>query len=296
MFKNALVGVDGHDGGRDAIALATNLLSPGGELTLAHIYTGDPHIYRDTGDAYDIAASNHALDLLTVARDEAQTEANLQFREAASIGRGLHELAELQMSDLLVIGSCRRGLLGRVLVGDDTRAALNGAPCAVAIAPTGYSRTPAALRKIGVAYDGSPESVAAFEVGRALGHELGAQLSAFEAVPSTTRFGPGPLPLSDKIDPLVARARDRVAGLGGVEPYAGFGDRAEELGLYSASLDLLVMGSRGYGPIGRLVHGSTCHQLLRTARCALLVLPRSATAQSAFPLATGQTGMVASQG
>jgi hypothetical protein len=37
----------------------------------------------------------------------------------------------------------------------------------------------------------------------------------------------------------------------------------------------LVVGSRGYGPVGRLIHGSTSQQLARTARCPLLVLARS---------------------
>ena len=30
MFKNIIVGIDGRDGGRDAIALARSLLSPDG--------------------------------------------------------------------------------------------------------------------------------------------------------------------------------------------------------------------------------------------------------------------------
>jgi len=46
--------------------------------------------------------------------------------------------------------------------------------------------------------------------------------------------------------------------------------------MFSASVDLLVVGSRGYGPLGRLVHGSTSHRLARLARCPLLVLPRAA--------------------
>jgi Universal stress protein family len=54
------------------------------------------------------------------------------------------------------------------------------------------------------------------------------------------------------------------------------GGAAEELALYGASLDLLVIGSRGYGPVGRLVHGSTSRQLARAARCPVLVLARSA--------------------
>jgi nucleotide-binding universal stress UspA family protein len=67
-----------------------------------------------------------------------------------------------------------------------------------------------------------------------------------------------------------------VAQLEGVEPHAAYGQPAEELTLYSASLDLLVIGSRSYGPIGRLVHGSTAQHLARTARCPLLVLTRAA--------------------
>jgi hypothetical protein len=46
--------------------------------------------------------------------------------------------------------------------------------------------------------------------------------------------------------------------------------------VYSASLDLLIVGSRDYGPVGRFVHGSTTQQLARTARCPLLVLTRAA--------------------
>jgi nucleotide-binding universal stress UspA family protein len=62
--------------------------------------------------------------------------------------------------------------------------------------------------------------------------------------------------------------------LGGVEPHAAYGAAVEELTVYSASLDLLFVGSRGYGPIGRLMHGSTSLQLARTARCPLIVLTR----------------------
>ena len=43
---------------------------------------------------------------------------------------------------------------------------------------------------------------------------------------------------------LVAGARDRIAAFGDVEPHAAYGHPAEELAVYSASLDLLVVGSR----------------------------------------------------
>ena len=41
-------------------------------------------------------------------------------------------------------------------------------------------------------------------------------------------------------------------------------------------LDLLIVGSRGYGPIGRLFPGSVSRYLVRHATCPLLVLPRQA--------------------
>lgn len=47
--------------------------------------------------------------------------------------------------------------------------------------------------------------------------------------------------------------RGRIAALGGVEPHAAYGQPAGELTMYSASLDLLIVGSRGYG-LGRLIH------------------------------------------
>ena len=179
-----------------------------------------------------------------------------------AVGRGLHELAERQGADLVVVGSSGRGLLGRVAVGDHTRDALNGAPCAVAVAPAGYAQRPSAVRKIGVGYDGSPESKHALAVARELAAWLGAKVSAFEAV--TLPLDAGNV---GALDQLVESARSAIAELGDVDAHAAYGDPVEELALFGASVDLLIVGSRGYGPIGRLVHGSTSQRLVRSARC-----------------------------
>ena len=40
MFVKVLVGVDGLQGGRDAVALARILVAAAGEITLAHVYGG----------------------------------------------------------------------------------------------------------------------------------------------------------------------------------------------------------------------------------------------------------------
>src|SRR3954454_2698214 len=261
MFKHIVVGVDGREGGRDAVALARLLLPVGGELTLAYV---------------EASNGGRAEALLEAVRAQTGVEAHLRRYGSSSVGRGLHELCGVLGGDRLVIGSSRRGLLGRVLIGDDTSAALNGAACAIAIAPSNYSQQPRMTREIGVGYDGSPESEHALWVDRTLAVAWTAKLSALEAVslPSYAFVGPGAAYNAPQC--LVEDALERIAGLGGVEPHAAYGQPAEELALYSASLDLLIVGGRGYGPVGRLIHGSTSQQLAHTARCPLVVLTRAA--------------------
>ena len=149
MFRNVLVGVNGEEGGRDAIALARMLVTPDGELTVAHVFGSEPHELRGWSGPPMSDSREHAREVLERACTEADLEAHIRWHAASSVGRGLHELAEITEADLLVVGSSRRGLLGRVRLGDHTRAALNGAPCAVAVAPAGYSSEPSPLMRRG---------------------------------------------------------------------------------------------------------------------------------------------------
>jgi nucleotide-binding universal stress UspA family protein len=204
MFNNVVVGVGDHESWRDAIALAKQLLSGNGRLTLANIYVfeAEPRLSAGYGREVEAAERRRAAKLLQRARAEAGMPAAARWRGAASVGRGLRELADRLEADLLVVGMSRQGL-GRALRGDTVRAALNGAPCAVAIAPAGYAERPGEIRRVGMSHERS----------------------------------------------------------------------AKQLARNSGSADLLVVGSRAYGPLGRLVHRGTYRKLLRATRCPLLVLP-----------------------
>lgn len=276
MFTNVIAGVDERSGGRDALALARRLAAPAAHLTLVHVYPSERHPWRGTSLPYEAIEREDSLALLRRLREETGVAAELRSVGATSVGHGLHALAEHTGADLLVVGSSGRGIFGRVFLGDDTRGALNGAPCAVAIAPSGYDAEPELVREIGVAYNGSPESEMALSVARELAKQLDATLSAFEAVALPSAVAIGARSGGIAVDELVEQARERVSSLEGVIPHAAYGRAAEELAAYSASLDLLVVGSRGYGPAGRLIHGSTTLALARTVHCPLLVLPRAA--------------------
>jgi nucleotide-binding universal stress UspA family protein len=299
MFRQVLVGVDDDQGGRDAIALGKLLAGPDGALTFGHIFHADTSVPWGFQDPTKSQQEDESRQLLERIAGQAGISAHLRWHGAPSVGRGLHELAEAINADLLVVGSSRRALLGRVRLADDTRAALNAAPCAVAVAPAGYASEPTVVREIGVGYDGSPESERAVAVARALAAEPGTKLSAFQAVPlpvfgysglSTTR------PAGISVDDMVKKAREGIAALGGVEAHVTSGDPAEELTVYSASLDLLVVGSRSYGPVGRLIHGRVSEHLARTARCPLLVLPRGVGDAAATPASESRPDALAAAG
>jgi nucleotide-binding universal stress UspA family protein len=282
MFDNVIAALNDGPAALDAIALATDLIDPGGTLALAHVTRGDPRSHRASRTTSQASQRLVSLELIEAAAARADVTATPLTSVSRSVGRGLHELAEREHCDLLVVGSSGRAFFDRVVIGDDIRDALNGAPCAVAIAPSGYARHAAQLREIGVAYDGSPESEDALATARVLAAARSARVSAFEAVniPAGT-LGAYGVEFGEAIDAIVHTARERIDALGGVEAHAAYGPVIDELALYSASVDLLVVGSRGYGPIGRLVHGSTSMGLARAARCPLLVLPRGLPAAPA---------------
>jgi nucleotide-binding universal stress UspA family protein len=76
------------------------------------------------------------------------------------------------------------------------------------------------------------------------------------------------------IDELTKRHSQELAQLDGVEGAVIYGGPREDLVQAGNDLDLLIVGSRGYGPIGRLLHGSVSRYLIGRVTCPLLVLPR----------------------
>jgi len=280
MFDNVLVGVDGSSGARDAVALAMQLIDSQGKLTLAHVRSGElnpthaitPGLIRE-----EHAASQQ---LLEGERAGAEIDTELMSIVGLSVGRALHEQAETQNADLLVVGSSSRGAIGRAMLGDDTRCALNGAPCAVAIAAHGFSGQ-STVARVGVAYNASPESEAALMVARALANVNGAVVHALEVV-SIPVYGVGlfATPIPETMGEVMDQTNRRLSSLPGVKARAVYGFAGEELAAFGDELDILIVGSRSYGPLKRLVLGSTSDYLERHARCSLLVLPRGLASDS----------------
>lgn len=269
-----VVGVDGREGGRDAVALSTVLAFPG-QPTLVHAYRPMP----GGGERAHAAA----MAILEAEHAALGRPARLEAIADASPARALQREATRCGADLIVVGSGHRGPLGRALLGDVSRGTLQHAPCAVAVAARGLHRAPPALRVIGVGYDGTDEAREALELADRIAHGVRARVELVAvAVPPP---GPGDPAHAPFVDPRgwlreeEARAHQLVAeGLAGLrspaDGRAETGLAAERLEELSRRVDLLVVGSRRWGPVRRVLAGSTADRLLHRAACSVLVAPR----------------------
>jgi nucleotide-binding universal stress UspA family protein len=283
VFNTIIVGVDAREGGRDALALADRLAQVfGGHLIAVHAYPYDYYISRGSSD-FEAAIHKAAMETLESELQRAGVTALPIASAQDSPGHALHRAAEDNQADLIVVGSAHRGRIGRVLAGDVTAGTLHGAPCPVLVAPRGYAEHGGELKTIGVGFDGSPESRAALDLARTIAEAAGARLRVIDVVVPTEPTGPFAGDRSDwtehariKREAAEERLEAVLAELGDI---AGgdiaFGDPARELSHEGHYLDLLITGSRGYGPVRRLMLGSTSSKLVHDAPCPVLVLART---------------------
>ncbi len=277
MFTNVLIGTDGRQGGRDAVALARELAAPQATFTLAHVY--DTFLGTGAGGAV-LAPRAASQQLLERERELAGLDAQLEARGERRIGHGLHEIAEETRADLLVVGSTRHALLGRVLLGDDCRAALDGAACAIAIPPRGYALVQHDLRRLGVGYDASPESERALSTARELAALHGGEIRALRVISLQDVREERPIPADwpQAIDELIERQTKQLGKIDGVAVGVRYGGPREDLVQFGKDLDLLIVGSHAQGPLGRVFHGSVSRYLAGHVACPLLVLPPEVSA------------------
>jgi nucleotide-binding universal stress UspA family protein len=283
MTGPILAGVDGTGSGLDAVALAARLARATGDpLLVACVYPSPP---RSGGD--DDAAREPAAKALEPVQ-ELLGGLTVQYRTAASSSpaRGLAELAEQEDAAIVVVGSHRSGAFGRVVSGSTAERLLHGSGCPVAVAPRGYRRRgEGELRGIGVAFVDTPDGREAVGHAAALAARTGLPLTLFSVVTvHHSWFVPEAVRPEEETVPVEVRkeyqeALDRaLAGLPGGVRATGellYGEVVDELSVVDErGVDLLVCGSRGYGPVRRVLLGTVSAALVRQASVPVLVVPR----------------------
>jgi nucleotide-binding universal stress UspA family protein len=273
-----LVGYDG-PGSRDALALAKAFCETGGaELTVASVRPYWPAL---------VGVENFPMvveeDEKWIRRGATKVLGTIPFSARVLAGghetAGLKELAEVEGADVIILGSTHRGPVGRVCPGSVGERVLDGAPCAVAVAPDGLADGDASIHQIAVGYDGSRASTVALRHAIGLAERLHASLLVLGAVEISLGLAGYETRQSKELQQArmeqhLQHALEMVPSTIEAQSRLLFGAPSRALVDAPNDTDLLVLGSRGnYGVVQRLVLGTVGTAAMRGATCPTLITP-----------------------
>jgi nucleotide-binding universal stress UspA family protein len=259
------VGIDGSSRGDDAFAFAL-ALARAIRTGLLLVHAHGPDVDRE-----------HARAILAE-REERAAGVPVEVVAYADPlpARALVRVAAARRAAVIVVGPSHRAGLGLVLPGSTGQQLLAEAARAVAVVPHGWR--PAEdrpLHHVGIGYDDTAEARAALRSAVALTRALGGSLDVMRAF-----WSAHPRDVAGYAD-LEARVQ---AGLGAVvqdlpedvDAHARvlFNDPGKALVARSHELDLLLLGSRGKGPLASIWAGSVSSHVIREAACPVIVVPR----------------------
>ncbi len=279
------VGIDGFPEGRDAAALGHLLAqATGADLMLVAVHS--PALLPAPPELSFISQRQEAQRILREVRATEAPDSRTATASDISVPRALLRVVRRHHCDLLVVGSTREGLEGRVQIGDRTRQLLGQFKCALAVAPRGIHADPPRLCRVGVGYDGGPESEAALALAASIALGAGAELRVQAVVDDRlppfawSRVG-GILAtewdeaVEDEMDQIRKQAAEAARQTPApVDVAVARGRPSDALLKLSETVDILVIGSRRWGPTKRLLLGSTGEALMHGAGCPVLAVPR----------------------
>ena len=286
--RNVIIAYDGRPNGNDALALGKQFCEVLAATPVLFICVQFPSYVADPSERELESAVDTATKPLF--EDAKARLAPLPVETRGVLGESpalqLQELAEDLTPLAIVVGSGHRGALGRVLLGSVGEKLLSVSPCPVAVAPRGYSaRCGEHLLQIGVAVDGGEEANRALTHAIGLAERLHASLTILSVL-GLPPIGLGGFPSAPVGDlgriqrkhtaQVLEAASARVPKGVPVKVQRLEGDPAQSLARASEEFDLMLIGSRGHGPLRRVLLGSVSVPLMRAARCPLMITPREA--------------------
>jgi nucleotide-binding universal stress UspA family protein len=288
-----LLATDGSEDARKATAWLRELPLPAATTIRVVGVAHYPHSALDITPVHDFnravrAATQHAAD---AARAMLTEKGTVESRVAEGEPREtIIRLASDWPADLTVVGARGLGAVGRFFLGSVSTSVLHGVPGAVAV----VRGTPRRPSRVVVACDGSPDGLEAvrFLGTLPLGRGTAVRMLGVVTPPPVPASGPEMLamPWPPTVDAFIDEQRTALDGvlsraaealgpeIGHVERSVVVGHPAGEI-LRAADedgVDLVVVGARGLGPLGRLVLGSVSDRVVHHAPCPVLVVKAKA--------------------
>ena len=276
-------GADGSDEGRDAVALAAGLASlTGAGLSLVNVFPTT--LFPTTGTDDRATLRKQADESLRRDRDELAPDAIIHSVPDLSVSRALMHFAQETHVDMVVIGSTPDAPPGRARIGRRGRQLLHDMPFALALAPRGSRTRTFEVGRVGLGDDGGHEAEVARELAlklcRAAGGTLVIKSVIDDNYPLFSGLAPTALPeyedgLEQERSQAHSKLEQQVAELDvPTEISTVLGDPGHELRSLSDDVDLIVVGSRRWGLVARVVTGGVGETLVADAGCAVVIVPR----------------------
>lgn len=286
MFKHIVIGCDGRPEGRDAVALGA-AIARGTEATLSLVGVFPTTLLPVAGSTDRKTLRAQATHGLRRERDLLAPGALIHAVADTSVPRALRHYAQHWQADLVIVGSSSSAATGHVMIGRRSRQLLYDAPFALGLAARGLHERSHELRAVGVGYDGGREAEEALATAAELARGADARLVVRRVVedqaPILTReewigavdWTHDRMWEDARREALVEAetAAARLAARADVS--ATLGDPGYDLRALSETVDLLVVGSRRWGPGARLVSGGVGETLVSHAGCSILIVPRA---------------------
>jgi nucleotide-binding universal stress UspA family protein len=278
-----LVGYDGSEASRSATRLTAELAgATGADVIAITAYPPIPLALAPGAPALADAELEASLRRQAEERLDTLDVPGVDVRRAlpGPAARALVESAEREGAALIAVGVTHRGALGRMAPGSVAERLLHGAGCPVLVVPADAPDRP--IHTIAVAYDDGREARVALEEARALATRLDAELVLLAVAEPRLIQGAWVVPESYVfLEPRVREQLERRFARAAEEAGASLRimDGAAGRSLVEAAghdVDLLVCGSRGYGPVRSVLAGSVSRHLVDHAPCPVMVVPRGA--------------------
>jgi nucleotide-binding universal stress UspA family protein len=221
--------------------------------------------------------------------DEARVPVETQIRDGQP-WREIQAMAEGLPADLVVMGTHGTGGFERLLLGSVTEKVLRRLPCPVLTVCHEEGQTweaPGLVRRILCATDLAESSPRTIAYARALALKYDAPVTLLHVVEMATDspFAPmlGHMEHARLQTELVRLAWEKLAKAvsegapshgPAVEERVSVGRASEEILKIATEqrADLIVMGTQGSGPLGRMLFGSTAQEVVRHATCPVLTV------------------------
>ena len=252
----------------------------------------------------DEGASNGdgALEQLRMDLERRSIAADVRVVEGSTAAHGLEQAMRELEPELVIVGATRRSAAGSMLVGTTAERVLHASRCPVAVVPQGYEAPADGMRLVGVAFAPTPEGRDALHAAATLARSRSVALRAITVLDPAHAGEQSPGLLAGQhhdVDPAEgAHARERLGAEATFRQAVAeeapdldadldvlAQDPADALVAAARQVDMLVMGSRAYGPKRAVLLGSVSRQVMERATCPVLIVPRGTADGTATLLA-----------